>query len=110
MARLRFHLDENVDIAVAHSLRRRGLDVATSADRDLLSTDDATQLAHAAADGRVFVTHDSDFLHPRWKMTPHAGIAYCAMGTRSVGQLVRTLALMAEVLSAGEMANRLEFL
>ncbi len=110
MTRLRFHLDENVDVAVAHSLRRRGLDVTTTADLDLLSTDDATQLACATADGRVLVTHDSDFLHLRWKTTPHAGIAYCAMGSRSVGQMVRTLALMAEVLSTEDMANRLEFL
>lgn len=37
---IRFHLDENVDAAIADGLRRRGIDVTTTAQADLLSASD----------------------------------------------------------------------
>jgi len=40
----------------------------------------------------------------------HAGIAFCPKTTRSVGDAIRTLILMYEVLSPPEMAGRVEFL
>jgi predicted nuclease of predicted toxin-antitoxin system len=108
--RIRFQLDEHVPQVVAQALRRRGIDVLTAAEAGLLSVPDAELLARSSAAGRVAVTHDSDFLRLHQQQHQHAGIAYCQQGTRSIGQLVAGLVLIYEVLEAGEMVGRLEFL
>ncbi|MGH9673690.1 MAG: DUF5615 family PIN-like protein [Bryobacteraceae bacterium] len=57
-----FHLDEHIPASIAAALRRRGIDVTTSAESGLLGANDAAQLSFAASAGRVLVTHDADFL------------------------------------------------
>jgi len=52
---VRFHLDENVSVQIAAGLRRRWIDVTTTADAALTGATDAQQLAFAAASGRVIV-------------------------------------------------------
>lgn len=51
-----FALDEHIAPAVAAGLRRRGVDVTTSQETELLGASDERQLAHATTHGRVFVT------------------------------------------------------
>jgi len=108
--RIRFQLDEDVPHAVAGGLRRRGIDVATTTDADLLEASDLVQLARARVEMRVIVTHDSDFLRLHDEGHPHTGIAYCAQGARSIGELIQALALMYEVLEPGDMVGQVEFL
>jgi hypothetical protein len=38
---IRFHLDENVDLAIASGLRRRGIDVTTSKEAGLIGASDS---------------------------------------------------------------------
>lgn len=59
---IRFHLDEHVSHAIAHALRRRGVDVSTTTDAGLLGVEDGDQLAYATAERRVLVTHDPDLI------------------------------------------------
>ena len=59
---MRFHLDEHIHPAVADAMRRRGIDVTTTAEADLIGEPDAAQIAFAQAIGRVIVTADADFL------------------------------------------------
>ena len=59
---IRFHLDENCPHAIAEGLRRRGIDVTTTPDVDLISSSDEEQTAYALAEGRVIITLDKDFL------------------------------------------------
>lgn len=108
--RIRFHLDENVDPIIAQALRRDGIDVTTTADADLLSHDDRAHLAFARQENRILVTHDRDFLRIVSDGEPHAGIAYCQLGARSVGEIIRTLRLMYEILSSQEMESCVEYL
>jgi hypothetical protein len=42
---IRFHLDEDVDPAIAEGLRRRGIDVTTTPEVGLLGARDPIQLA-----------------------------------------------------------------
>jgi predicted nuclease of predicted toxin-antitoxin system len=78
MARaIKYHLDEHVSNAVAEGLRRRGVDVTTTAQARLISQSDDAQLAFATESDRVLVTHDDDFLRRHSRGEPHAGIAYC---------------------------------
>ena len=44
---IRYHLDENVDVAVAIGLRQRGIDVSVSREEALLGAEDEKQLEFA---------------------------------------------------------------
>jgi predicted nuclease of predicted toxin-antitoxin system len=107
---LRFHLDENVDPAIADGLRRRGIDVTTTLEVDLIRASDEKQLEFAISEARVIVTHDADFLRIAERGDDHPGIAYSPQESRSVGQIIATLFLMSECLAADEMRNHVEFL
>lgn len=108
--RLRFHLDENIPSLVALALRRRDIDVTTCTEANLRAADDLVHLEFARGQRRVLVTHDADFLRHHARGVPHAGIAYCRMGERTVGQIIEMLRLMHDALTADEMANRVECL
>ena len=107
---LRFHLDENVDPAIAVGLRRRGVDATTSWDAQLIGADDKDHLDFALGDNRVVITHDDDFLRLAAGGEPHAGIAYCRPQTRSIGEIIDYLALMDGCLTSEDMAGRIEFI
>jgi hypothetical protein len=53
---IRFHLDENCHRAIAEGLRRRGVDVITTPEAELLSASDEEQLAYALPRGRLVFT------------------------------------------------------
>jgi predicted nuclease of predicted toxin-antitoxin system len=107
---IRFHLDEHISSGIAAGLRRRAIDVTTTADTGLMGADDAAQLAFASSQGRVMVTQDADFLRLHAAGMTHAGIAYCLAGALTVGELLRRLILIYDLLSVEEMKNRIEFL
>lgn len=110
MDRIRFQLDEHVPNAVAHALQSRGIDVVTASETLLLGAPDFQVLDCALATGRVFVTHDSDFLRLHNQQHRHAGIAYCQQGARTIGEIVAGLVLVYEILGQDEMIGRIEFL
>ena len=56
--RIKFHLDENVSNAIADGLRRRGIDVTTTAEVNLISASDEEQIKFALAEERVIFTQD----------------------------------------------------
>ncbi len=107
---IRFHLDEHVDPAIAEGLRRRGIDVTTTADAGLAGRPDPDHLAYALAQGRVIFTCDDDFLRLQATGADHAGIAYCHQSKLSVGRVVRALHLLWEVYEPEEMRKRAEYL
>ncbi len=107
---IRYHLDEHIDFAVAQGLRRRGIDVTTTADAGLLGADDADHIAFAVANGRVIVSNDPDFLRLHDQGVEHTGIAYCHQQSRSIGEMIRALELIWEILEPEEMRNRVEFI
>jgi hypothetical protein len=107
---IRFHLDENVDHAIAHGLRRHGIDVTVSSETGLLRATDNEQLAFTRGAQRVIVTHDDDFLILHRQGVPHAGIAYCHPDTLRIGEIIRGLLLIWGVMTPEEMMNHVEFL
>jgi predicted nuclease of predicted toxin-antitoxin system len=106
----RFHLDEQVAHAIADGLRRLGVDVTTSTETGLLGSSDTDQLAYAVATGRVVFTEDRDYLVLAAAGAAHAGLAYCARNSRSIGQIIRGLELLWEVYESHEMLGQVEFL
>jgi predicted nuclease of predicted toxin-antitoxin system len=107
---IRFHLDENVDPAIANGLRRHGIDATTSAESHLLRADDERQLGMARLERRVLVTHDADFLRFHAQRVHHAGIVFIPKGVRPIGEVVRSLLILVECLSADEMVDHVEYL
>jgi len=103
---MKFHLDENVAHAIAHGLRRHGIDVTTSTEVGLLQADDEDQLSFAYAQGRVLVTQDEDYLAMNHQGIPHAGIAFWKPNSRSIGQVIRSLIDLEKELLPEEMAGR----
>jgi hypothetical protein len=107
---IRFHLDEDVDSAIAEGLRRRGIEVTTTPEVGLLGAPDPIQLAHAHAEGRVLFTHDDDHLRLNAQGVERSGIAYCHRLKRSIGEIIDGRALIWELCEPGEMVNRVEYL
>jgi predicted nuclease of predicted toxin-antitoxin system len=107
---IRFHLDENCSRAIAGGLRRRGVDVTTTPEAGLMGSTDEHQAAFGLAEGRVLFTQDQDFLHLDAEGVPHAGIAYCAKDTKSIGELIQSLVLIWEIYEPEEITGRIEFL
>jgi predicted nuclease of predicted toxin-antitoxin system len=108
--RIRFHLDEHVDPNVARALQRYGIDVTTTVGAGLRTQSDVAQLDFARREQRVLVTHDADFLRLADQISQHPGIAYGARVSRVLGEMIRSLILICEVLTPEEMVNRVEYL
>ena len=108
--RIRFHLDEHIDPDVARALRRYGIDVTTTVEAGLRTRSDLAQLEFATREQRVLVTHDADFLRLADRIPQHTGIAYSTRTARSLGEMIRSLILIYEVLTPEEMTGRVEYL
>jgi predicted nuclease of predicted toxin-antitoxin system len=107
---IRFHLDENVHHAVADGLRRRGVEVTTSPEAGLRSAEDERHVEFARSEGRVIFTHDPDFLRLNALGVNHHGIAFCQVGTRSIGEIIRALFDLWLHETAEAMQNRVMYL
>ena len=108
--RLRFHLDENVDPDIALALRRQGIEVTTTVELRMAGQPDEVQLAYVQEQKRVIVTHDTDFLRLASQNIEHNGIAFCKKGSRTMGEIIRSLTLIYEVLTPEEMKGIVEYL
>lgn len=109
MPLLSFYTDEHIPRAVVSGLRSRGLAVVTTVEGAGLGAHDIEHLRAAASAGRVMVTQDSDFLRLAAAGEAHTGIVYFQHGAR-IGDMIRWLFLLAEVVAPEEMANHVEFL
>lgn len=108
MARVKFYIDVHVAKAVMHGLTRRGVDVLSCVDNGQRDADDDELLAYATREQRVMVTHDSDFLILHGQGVEHTGIVYFNR-PMSIGETIRSLLLIYEVMEAEEMFNHVEF-
>ncbi|MEF8817925.1 MAG: DUF5615 family PIN-like protein [Salinibacter sp.] len=109
MASIRYYLDEHIAEAVAKGLRRRGVDVRTLAEAGMLGASDEEHFAFAREEERTIVTQDDDFLRLAAQSAEHPGVVYLPQ-RRSVGETVRGLTLIAEVLGREGMRGHVEFL
>ena len=107
---IRFHLDENCDRAIAAGLRLHDVNVTVTEDAGLGGARDEQHVAFALAEGRVIVTHDSDFVVLHQAGISHAGIIYCHQRRHSLGEVIRRLVLIWELYDPDEFHNQLEYL
>jgi hypothetical protein len=110
MAKIKFHLDENITLAIGNGLRRRGIDVTTTPEEGMIGQSDEQQLAFSLSQERVIFTQDTDFLRLHHGGLSHGGIVYCPQTSKSIGGILQGLVLIWEVLNAEEMNHHLEYL
>jgi hypothetical protein len=79
-------------------------------DTGLVGATDIAHIQFATASGRILVTQDDDFLRLHAEGITHAGIAYCHQQSMSIGELLRSLILIHDLLTPEEMVGRVEFL
>lgn len=108
--KIKFHLDENVNNAIAQGLRRRDIDVTTTPEQSLIGVSDEVQLKFALSQNRVIFTQDTDFLRMNKMNTNHCGIVYCSQGNKSIGEIIKGLILIWELLESSEIVGNVEFL
>jgi predicted nuclease of predicted toxin-antitoxin system len=109
VAKLKFYLDESVNIAVVDGLRRRGIDTLSAKDAGNLGLSDEEQIIYAKANNFVIVTHDADFLSLA-RDSEHKGIVFVHQQKYSIGALIRNLKLLWDVAEQKGMENHVEFL
>ena len=107
--RVSFYTDEHVAKAVIRGLRGRGVDVMTVAEAGLMGASDEEHLTRALKEGRVVFTQDDDFLRLHAAGLEHAGITYAPQHT-PIGEIIRGLMLIYQVMEAEEMKGAIEFL
>jgi predicted nuclease of predicted toxin-antitoxin system len=108
-SKVKFYTDEHVGKAIIKGLRERGADVLTVPEAGLLGAADEEHLKRALAEGRVLFTQDEDYLRLHAAGAEHAGIVYAHQGT-PIGEIIRGLMLVHQVLDAEEMRGHVEFL
>lgn len=84
--------------------------MTTTPDAGLLGASDDNQLQFAIAENRVIVTQDTDFLRIAATGQSFPGIVFYQDQQRSVGDVIRGVLLIWEILEPGEMTDRVEFL
>jgi len=106
---IKFHLDEQIESAIARGLRVKGIDVTTSTEAKLLHANDVQQLEYARGQGRVLVTYDDDFLRLDAKGVGHAGIVYVRRNRSGIGEVLQKLLNIQEAISAEAMIDHVEY-
>ena len=114
MARLKIYTDENVDVRVAEGLKKRGIKAWSALEKSMSGAEDIEHILFASKIEAVFFTHDHHFFEIAKQFTKegktHYGVLFVEMNTLSVGECIRRLTLYAEIISAEEMKNQIEFL
>ena len=85
---MRFQLDEHVPHAVACGLIREEIVAYTLTEAGTRGMANPDLLEWRNVNERILITHDRHFLELHHAGAPHAGIADCRAGTRSIGQIV----------------------
>jgi predicted nuclease of predicted toxin-antitoxin system len=109
LSNLIFYTNESVNVAVAEGLKRRGVMVITARETGNLGLSDEEQLKYARRKGFVIITHDDDFLSLAMDFE-HEGIVFVHQQKYSIGDLIRNLKLLWDVVEQKEMKNHVEFL
>jgi predicted nuclease of predicted toxin-antitoxin system len=107
---IKFHLDENVQNAIAEGLRKQGIDVTTTPEEGLIGISDEEQIAFILQKKRIIFTHDADFLRIHQQGIKHTGIIYSRQGRHSIGQIILFLVLIWQSQTYESMINHVEFI
>jgi hypothetical protein len=104
------YLDENVPVAIAVELKKRGIDAVTVRDLGLLGDEAINHLSRATDMERVLCTHDSDYARLAADGIQHAGIVLGQQTKHGIGEWIKGLELICSVYTTEDMQNHVEYL
>jgi predicted nuclease of predicted toxin-antitoxin system len=103
-----------VDVRIADGLRKRGIKTFSAIEKGMVGIPDKDHFEYAYEMRAAIFTHDHHFLEIAKELNSegkdHWGVIFVELNKLSVGECVKRLALYADVLSAEEMKNQIEFL
>ena len=109
-----FYMDVHIPLAITTELRLRGVNVLTAQEDGAGQYGDSMLLDRASTEGRVLVTHDTDFLREAARrqdhLRPFAGIIFVPQLDITIGRTVTDLELCAKTSRPEEWISRVEFL
>jgi hypothetical protein len=109
VSKIRFYIDENVQVEVAPQLVEHGIEAVSAKSLEKLGDTDANHLQRAAEMGYVLCTYDQDFLRMNAEGVEHAGIIFAQQYQSTIGGWVKELIRIHEELTAEEMVGRVEY-
>ena len=112
--KIKIYADENVNGAIVNGLRRRGIEVLSTHEAGNIGITDEDQLEYAVAQQACLFTHDDDLLTiaDHWQKIgkEHSGIIFVHQERLTIGEIIRRVKLIVDILSPEEMKNHIEFL
>lgn len=107
---MKIYADENIERSIIEGLRRRKIEVLSAKELGYLSKPDEFHIKKAAELKAVILTHDADFLRMANSSGNHLGIIFSHSKDISIGQCIRGVELIANILTDENMKNHIEFL
>lgn len=108
---MKIYADENIERSIIAGLQRRNIEVVSARELGYLGKSDEFHIKKALEMKAVILTHDIDFLkmasNPEVK---HGGIIFSYLKNISIGQCIRGVELISNILTDEDMANHIEFL
>lgn len=112
--KIKIYADENINGAIVNGLRRRGVEIQSTHDAGNLGITDEEQLAYAVAQKACLFTHDDDLLTiaDHWQKIgkEHFRILFIHQERLTIGEIIRRIKLIVDILSPEDMKNHIEFL
>ena len=108
---MKIYADENIEHSVIEGLRRRRIEIVSAKELGYLSKPDEFHLKKALEIKAVILTHDVDFLRMATNSgVNHFGIIFSHPKNVSIGQCIRGVELIVNILTDEDMKNHIEFL
>jgi predicted nuclease of predicted toxin-antitoxin system len=108
---MKIYADENIECSIIEGLRRRKIEVFSAKELGYSGKPDEFHIKKASEIKAVILTHDIDFL--RMASSPeinHNGIIFSHSKDISIGQCIRGVELITNILTDKDMENHIEFL
>lgn len=108
---MRIYADENIETSIIDGLRRRRITVHSAVELGYRGKSDHFHLSKAGELDAIVLTHDVDFLLMASSTNVnHLGIIFSHAKNVSIGECIRGIELIVNVLSDRDMRNHIEFL
>ncbi len=114
MGKLIIYTDENVDVRISEGLKKRGITSFSATKKGRSGSTDLQHFEYASRLKAVIFTHDHHFIEIANRLTRegkgHWGVIFVEMNRLTIGACIKRLSLFADILSAEEMKDKIEFL
>ncbi|MEI8134777.1 MAG: DUF5615 family PIN-like protein [bacterium] len=118
-SKLRFFLDGNAGLTKSHRKARKeiakvlaefGINVTSLPSQRTFDSSEMTQWEYCKKEGRVMITHNSNYLRIAEKDLNHPGLIHCKIEMHFAGEIVLGISELYNELSPGEMRGKILYM